>query len=210
MGEADDPVMAANGRMRTAFGGSDCCRFGHEMTPVGLDASAAPDRAQRECGARDLLLEDSHGPLIRGSVRASEPRWATQWLRALRDWTARLRRRIGPWEPQRKRAAPVRGALDRDRASLELGQQARDREAEAPAATRATAGLIDAVEAVEDALHVLGRDARPGICDAHPRHRAVGADGERDGSAGGIANRVGSEVQEDVARPIRVSPRPHG
>src|SRR5229473_3643757 len=66
MGEADDPVMAANGRMRTAFGGSDCCRFGHEMTPVGLDASAAPDRAQRECGARDLLLEDSHGPLIQG------------------------------------------------------------------------------------------------------------------------------------------------
>jgi hypothetical protein len=35
-------VMAAHAPQVRAFGGSDRCRFGHEMAPVGLDASAAP------------------------------------------------------------------------------------------------------------------------------------------------------------------------
>src|SRR5260370_21082387 len=122
-------------------------------------------------------------------------------LWAPRDRAVGRGRYVGSCEPQRKRAAAARRALDRYGSSLELGQEARDREAETGAAERATARLIDAVEAVEDAFDVLGRDAWPRIRYAHTRHRAVRAHRQRDAPARGVAHRVGGEAQADVPRP---------
>src|SRR5260370_34267136 len=104
-----------------------------------------------------------------GQPRELLPGGTPLW--APRDRAVGRGRYVGSCEPQRKRAAAARRALDGNGSSLELGQEARDREAEPRAAERATARLIDAVEAVEDACDVLGRDAWTRIRYAHTRHR---------------------------------------
>src|SRR2546425_6372486 len=76
-------------------------------------------------------------------------------------------------EPQREGAARTRRALDRNVPALQLGKETRDREAETGTAQIATARLVDAEEAVEDPVHVLGGDTRPGVPHAHPHLRTV-------------------------------------
>ena len=49
--------------------------------------------------------------------------------------------------------------------SVGFDDRACDREAEAAAAAIARAALIEAVEAFEDLLELVGRDARPAIAD---------------------------------------------
>src|SRR5260370_10090284 len=82
-------------------------------------------------------------------------------LWAPRDRAVGRGRYVGSCEPQRKRAAAAPRALDRYGSSLELRQEARDREPETRAAERATARLIDAVQALGESLAGLGRDAWP-------------------------------------------------
>src|SRR5260370_39346175 len=115
-----------------------------------------------------------------------EPHAGGTPLWAPRDRAVGRGRYVGSCEPQRKRAAAARRALDRYGSSLELGPEARDREAETRAAERATARLIDAVAAVEDAFDVLGRDAWPRNLSAHNRHRSVLALRVRDAPSCGV------------------------
>src|SRR5207247_3576967 len=97
-----------------------------------------------------------------------------------------------------------------DVSTLQLGEQPGDRETEAGAAQLAAAGLVDPEEAVEDPLDVLGRDAGSRVSHARPDHIPVLPQRERDAAARRVADRVGREVQEDVARAVAVAARPHG
>src|SRR5256885_997042 len=119
------------------------------------------------------------------------------------------RRRLRPGQPHGERAARAWGARDRDVATLQLGQEPRDREAEPASPQVAAARLIHTEEAVEDPLYVLRRDARPRVAHAHTHHRAVGFERERDAAGGGrVADGVGGEVQQDMTRAIGVAQRP--
>ena len=51
---------------------------------------------------------------------------------------------------------------------MQLDDPAGDREPEAGAATVGRTGLVGAVEALEDPLDLVGRDARPLVADGDP------------------------------------------
>ena len=72
-----------------------------------------------------------------------------------------------------ERAADAERAVDGDAAVMGLHDVLDDGQPQAGAAQLAAASAIDAVEALEDARQVLGRDAAAAICDVD-QHLAIG------------------------------------
>src|SRR4029453_14485184 len=79
-----------------------------------------------------------------------------------------------------ERGAAARPGADRDLAPLCLCQVFNDREAEPRAAEVAGARLVDAVETLEDARQVLGRDADPLVLHLEPHLAAALGDAHRE------------------------------
>ena len=95
-----------------------------------------------------------------------------------------------------------RGVGDLDQAAVQLGDPARDRQAEPGAAVVRRAGG----EALEDGLAVGDRDARPLVRDLQPDVVADACRGDRHlTTAGAVARGVVEQVGEQLVQPLRVS-----
>src|SRR4051794_18563851 len=108
------------------------------------------------------------------------------------------RRALGRRRGEREREARPRGlAVGEDElAAHALGQLAADRQAEAEAALRA--GGAAAVEALEDVLALLGRDARPVVGHLDADVAALPRGAQRHGLAGrAVAQRVVEQDPDD-------------
>src|SRR5690242_3716217 len=78
-------------------------------------------------------------------------------------------------EGEGEESAAALRVLDTDRPAVRLDQRAHNRQSQAAAAGRGVARAIHAIEAVEDALPVLRRDAGAAIGDAHAHEVALDA-----------------------------------
>src|ERR1700736_3270001 len=85
---------------------------------------------------------------------------------------------------RQNRAGTVAAVARLDMAALRLDEAAADRQAQAGAGTTPVLRL-DAIEFVEDALEVAGRDARPLIGHVHRDDIAIAARPNIDAAAGG-------------------------
>src|SRR5262249_38270492 len=94
-------------------------------------------------------------------------------------------------------AALVGDAVEPDAAAVGLDEAAADREADSGSAGATGHRAVDAIEAIEDALGVLGRDADAVIADAEGDRAAVGG-GVEDDPAG--VRRVLDGVLDQVAQ----------
>src|SRR5216683_5357544 len=95
-------------------------------------------------------------------------------------------------------AAAVDTGPELDASTVALGDALDDRQAQAAAAD--AAGAAAAIEAVEHALAVLDRNARPAV--AHGEHDAARVVGERDihsAAGGGVTNRVVDQIRDQRA-----------
>src|SRR5437867_13363003 len=84
-----------------------------------------------------------------------------------------------PRQPQRKRAPFSHGALHLDPPALQLGKQARNRQAEPRSAELAAARLVDPKEPIEHPFHMLGSDAGTSDADTDPHLLAIARERKR-------------------------------
>src|SRR5688572_6405114 len=104
-----------------------------------------------------------------------------------------------------ERAAPAELARERHAAAERLREVLDDRQPQPRAAELARARLVDAIEALEHALLVLGRDADPGVLDLQARLRGVARHPQRDAPAAGrVLASVVEQVVEDLAQRLLV------
>ena len=85
---------------------------------------------------------------------------------------------------------------DHDGAAVEFGDVAHDREAEAVAAARPVAGIVEAHEPVEDPLASFGRDPGPVVLDDEFGGVRCGADGYPNVGRG-MPKRVGQQIAHE-------------
>ena len=103
-----------------------------------------------------------------------------------------------------KRVIPSRG-LGPDPATAGLDELLDDREADAGTAARPVARLLDAIEALEDAVEVGRRDAVAGVRDRDEEIGWSTFGTDRDGAAGRrVPGRVRQKVGEDLGELVRV------
>ena len=85
---------------------------------------------------------------------------------------------------------------------------AHDGQAQPHARRRAVMG--QALEFVEDAVAVHGRNAHPGVIDRQPAHRSLAPRTHRDAAAMGVLDRVRHQVLRDAAQEDRVAVHDRG
>jgi len=114
------------------------------------------------------------------------------------------------WQHEGEHAALAHGALHGDVAAVRLGDPARDSQPQPRAATPSCARLVQAVEPLEDALQILGRNARPRIAHGQPRPCAVHVERELNAPARRrVGDGVVNKVQQQLLEQVTVTPRPY-
>ena len=207
---AGDSGRRANGAATEASSAPPATADGEE--PHGERGRPRPpspaSRSGRHAREREREgAEEERASASRGAVAASAARTRTgderraDPERPVREERGRDQRGGECDEPHRGRSTTIRqpprcSGVGADRAAVEVDDPAGDREAEAASALVARAAGVAPVEALEDALGLLGRDPGPLIDDLEPR-RAVPGGGANEHAAsargsGGRRSRRGS------------------
>ncbi len=97
-----------------------------------------------------------------------------------------------------ERRAAVRRAVDGDRAPVQAHQLAHHRQPDSAALTRSRPRPLHAVEPLEQARQLVGRDAGAGVGDRQLRRAPVGAQPDPDAALEGELHGVGQQVEDDL------------